>query len=63
MKIEFEDKSYIQIKRADEPGKIVVIIQAKDYENPLKKITNCVELTETQFNQLVSDIKWTTTQQ
>ena len=57
MKIDFEDKSYIEIKKSSEPDKVVILIQAKDSENPLKKITNCVEITTTQFRQLVSEIK------
>lgn len=54
MKIQFEDKSYIEVKRSNEPGKVLVIISAKDHENPLKKITNAVEITEDQFKQLIS---------
>jgi nitrate reductase NapAB chaperone NapD len=57
MKIEFNDKSYIECKKSDTPGKIVIVISAKDYENPLKKITNAVEIEESQFKQLISDIK------
>lgn len=56
MKIEFEDKSHVECKRSDHPGKILIIIQAKDYSNPLKKIINTVELTEEEFKRLISDI-------
>jgi len=56
MKIEFEDKSYIEFKKTNESDKITVVIQAKDFENPLKKITNTVELTKNQVKQLISDI-------
>lgn len=56
MKIEFEDKSYIQFKKSNNSDTIVVTIQAKDFANPLKKITNTVELTKEQFKQLLSDI-------
>ncbi len=57
MKIEFEDKSYIECHKSDNPGKIVISISAKDHENPLKKITNAVELTTEQFRKLVSDVQ------
>lgn len=56
MKLEFADKSYIQIKKSDESGKILLIISAKDGENPLKKITNCVEISEKDFKFLISDM-------
>lgn len=56
MKILFEDNSYIECRKSDTPGKIVVIISAKDYENPLKKITNAVDITVDEFKRLISDI-------
>lgn len=56
MKIEFEDKSYIEFKKSNNSDTIVVTVQAKDFANPLKKITNTVELTKEQFKQLISDI-------
>jgi len=57
MRIEFNDKSYIECRKSDNPGKIFIIISAKDHENPLKKITNAVEIDESQFKELISDIK------
>ena len=36
MKIEFKDQSFIECKKSDTTNKIVIIIQAKDFENPLK---------------------------
>ncbi len=56
MKIFFEDKSFVEIRKSDNPGKILVIVQAKDHENPLKKITNTVELTADEFKLLISDM-------
>ncbi len=56
MKIQFEDKSFVECKKSDKPGNIVIIIQAKDYDNTLKKITNAVELTVEEFKQLISDV-------
>lgn len=54
MKIQFEDSSYIECRR--ENDKIVFIIQAKDHDNHLKKITNIVEITEQEFKRLISDV-------
>jgi hypothetical protein len=56
MKILFEDKSYIEIRRSDEPGKILVVVSAKDNQNPLKRITNTAEITEDEFNKLVNEV-------
>jgi len=57
MKIQFDDGSYIDCQKSNHPGKIVIFISAKDGENPLKKITNTVELTEEEFKRLVSDVQ------
>ena len=56
MKITFADRSYIDCQKSKEPGKIYVIISAKDAVDPLKKITNTVELTNEEFKKLISDI-------
>lgn len=56
MKIFFDDKSFIECRKSDNPGKILVVIQAKDQENPLKKTTNTVELTPEEFKLLISDV-------
>lgn len=56
MKITFEDKSYVEIKKSTNDNKIYIIIQAKDQNNPLKKITNSVEVTEEEFKKLMSEI-------
>ncbi len=57
MKITFEDKSYIEVRKSENPGKVIVIISAKDHDNTLKKITNAVEITTSEFSQLISDIQ------
>lgn len=56
MKITFEDKSYIECKKSDYPGKIIIIISAKSHDNPLRKITNAVEIDLNEFKKLISDI-------
>lgn len=55
MKIEFEDKSFIEFKK--EKDKVVIIIQAKDFNNNFKKITNVVEISMEQFFNAVKEIK------
>ena len=57
MKITFDDKSYIECRKSDTPGKVVVIVSAKDHDNPLKKITNAAELTVAEFKLLISDVQ------
>lgn len=56
MKIEFADKSYVECKKSNNPGKIILIISAKDHDNPLKKITNAVEIEVSEFKTLVSEV-------
>lgn len=56
MKIEFEDKSYVEFRKSDNPGKVTLIISAKSHENNLKKITNIVEIDLSQFKALILDI-------
>jgi hypothetical protein len=56
MKITFDDKSYIECKKSDKPDHIIIIVSAKDAENPRKKITNAVEITVEEFKRLVSDV-------
>ncbi len=59
MKLSFDDKSYVEVKKSTNPGKIIIIISAKDQSNPLKKITNAVEISEEEFKNLISDVKIT----
>lgn len=56
MKITFEDKSYIECIKSDNPGKVIITISAKDHTDPLKKITNAVEITSEEFKRLISDV-------
>jgi hypothetical protein len=57
MKIVFDDKSYVECVKSDNPGKIVLTISAKDHSDPLKKTTNAVEITTDEFKQLISDVQ------
>jgi len=56
MKIQFEDNSYIEIKKDSSGDSIFVVIQAKDQMNDRKKITNTVKLTIEEFKKLISDV-------
>lgn len=56
MKITFDDKSFIECKKSDNPGKVIITISAKDHNDPLKKITNAVEITVEEFKKLISDV-------
>jgi hypothetical protein len=56
MKMLFDDKSFIECAKSDNPGKIVITISAKDSNDPLKKITNAVEITLEEFKRLISDV-------
>ena len=55
MKIKFADKSYVEVKKTAE-GKYLVIVSAKDADNPLKNVTNAVEITAEEFKHLLSDV-------
>jgi hypothetical protein len=55
MKIEFEDKSYIQCQKSANPGKIVLTISARDGSDANKKIINSVEITMEEFRNLISE--------
>ena len=54
MRIDFDDKSHIECRKSDD--KILIIVSARDQDNPRKKITNACELTIDEFKQLISDI-------
>lgn len=56
MKIDFNDKSFIEIKRTADPDKITIVISAIDHNNTFKKIINSCEITTEQFKALISDI-------
>jgi len=56
MKIVFDDKSFVECHKSDNPGKIVFTISAKDGTDPLKKITNAVEISADEFRKLISDV-------
>jgi hypothetical protein len=56
MKIEFDDRSYLEISKGVEPEKVYITIQAKDHLNSLKKITNSVEISLEDFKKIYSEV-------
>jgi hypothetical protein len=55
MRIDFEDKSFIEI-RLGAPGKVVVILGAKKKNNALEIEINACEITINEFSQLVNGL-------
>jgi len=56
MKIEFEDRSFIEITKSSDYNKIIISISARDHQNALKKITNTTELTLDQLKELFNSV-------
>lgn len=54
LKVKFQDGSFIE--HTKENNKHIISIGAKSSNDPKKIVVNSVELTEEQFNLLVSDI-------
>lgn len=57
MKIDFDDSSFIEIVLSTTPGKVLIILGAKDAINPLKTVINSAEITIKNLAELVSDLK------
>lgn len=57
MKVSFKDGSYIDCQKSIAGDKVIIILSAKDNENPLKRVNNACELTIDEFKQLISDMK------
>ncbi len=55
MKITFADKSSIEFKKSGD--NVIIIAAARDSLNTLKLISNCIEITKEQFEELVADVK------
>jgi len=56
MKIEFEDKGYIEIQNSKNFSKIFISIASRQKDNKLELIVNTVELDKKQFESLVSSV-------
>lgn len=55
MRVDFEDGSHIEILLSG-PGKVAVILGAKDKDNPLKYVTNSCEISLQEFSNLINGI-------
>lgn len=55
MRINFEDKSFVEIKQSS-PGKIAIILGAKKKNNILEMEINACELEIGQFAELVNNL-------
>lgn len=56
MLIEFDDKSYIEIKQSNKQDMIFISIAAKDAANQQKTIINSIEVSTDQLKQLVDNL-------
>lgn len=57
MKISFEDNSYIEMSKSNNPNKFYITVAAKSEDNIRKLIVNSVEINEEQLLLLVQSIK------
>lgn len=52
MKIEFENKSYIEVAKSKSPNKMIITLAARE-QNGKSVIAHSVEITEEQFKELI----------
>ena len=55
MKIEFDDTSFIEFINSS-PGKISIVLGARDHKNPLNIVVNSAEVTIEELKILLNDI-------
>lgn len=55
MKINFDDSSYVELILSS-PGKVSIILGAKDGNNPLNTVVNSAEITLKELAELISDL-------
>lgn len=56
MRIDFEDRSYIETRLSNSPGKIFVIIGSRQEDNKYELVVNSAEITFEQVGMLFSKI-------
>lgn len=56
VKIEFTDRSYIEITKSNTPNKVFVAVAAKSVDNAQKLVVNCIELTQEELLKLFKSI-------
>ena len=57
MKIKFDDSSFVELALSTTPGKVAIILGARDAVNPLKTVINSAEITIKQLAELIADLK------
>lgn len=55
MRLDFDDKSFVEIKLGS-PGKVAIILGAKKKDNALELEVNACEITISQFAEMVHDL-------
>jgi hypothetical protein len=50
-----QGKGYVEMKLSG-PGKVAIIIAAKDKDNPLKTQVNSAEISITELSQMIKDL-------
>lgn len=55
-KITFEDKSYIEVSKSDNPDMVYITVAAKNADNPRELVVNCVELSLAQLLTLLHSV-------
>ena len=56
MKINFDDSSFVELVLSNSPGKVKIVLGAKDAVNPLKTVINSAEITIKNLAELISDL-------
>ena len=57
MRIKFDDSSFVELGISTTPGKVAIILGARDAINPLKIVINSAEITTKQLAELIADLK------
>jgi len=56
MRVNFEDQSFIEVSKSQNPDKIYITIAAKSAENSRQLVANSVELTKEQILALIRSV-------
>lgn len=56
MKITFEDRSYLEILKSTNPGKLLIVVAATSFEDSNNFIVNSVEITEKDLIKLIKSV-------
>jgi hypothetical protein len=56
MKIQFDDKSYVEIVKSTSPNKVLLTVAVKDGKDSLTLLATTAEITIEQFSQLAKSV-------